>query len=72
VLSDSFQVTPLRRGMIANRDFANGTEIFKIAFEQMLNYSSPMAPGVSVDQVQHRTPTEWLLSTIAHCRCFVL
>ena len=47
-LSDSFHSTTVRRGIIAQKDFANGTEILKVAFEQMFNYSSPIAPGVSV------------------------
>lgn len=45
-LSDSFHTTTLRRGIIAQKEFKNGTEIARVAFEQMFNYSSPMAPGV--------------------------
>jgi hypothetical protein len=59
VLSDSFHTTPLRRGLLAQREFKNGTEILKVAFEQMFNYSSPMAPGVSVAHTVIAHAYEW-------------
>jgi len=39
-LSDSFQTTAVRRGLFAQQDMKNETEIMRIPFDHMFNYSS--------------------------------
>lgn len=46
VLSDTFRSSPLRRGLFVLNDVKNGSEIMRVPFEAMFNYSTPYSPSV--------------------------
>lgn len=71
VLSDTFRTSPLRRGLFVQNDAKNGSEIMRVPFDAMFNYSTPYSPTVYDAQSAQRRRSDQRSGTNGAVRTLV-